>query len=112
METIQWSEFERVELRAGTIIEAREFPEAHKPAYRLRVDFGPEIGIKTSSAQITDLYALEDLIGRQVLAVINFRPKQIGPVRSECLVTGFYRDDGAVVLAMPERPVDNGARLG
>lgn len=112
METIQWSEFERVELRAGTVIEAREFPEARKPAYRLRVDFGPEIGIKTSSAQITNLYGPDELIGRQVLAVVNFPPKQIGPVRSECLVAGFYRDDGAVVLAIPERPVDNGARLG
>lgn len=112
METIQWSEFERVELRAGTVIEAREFPEARKPAYRLSVDFGPEIGIKTSSAQITDLYGPDELIGRQVLAVVNFPPKQIGPVRSECLVAGFYRDDGVVVLAIPERPVDNGARLG
>lgn len=112
MSTITWEDFERVELRAGTIVVAEAFPEARKPAYRLRVDFGPEIGVKTSSAQITDLYTTEELVGRQVLAVVNFPPKQIGPVRSECLVTGFYREDGVVVLAVPERPVDDGARLG
>lgn len=112
MSTIAWADFERVELRAGTIVAAEAFPEARKPAYRLRVDFGPEVGVKTSSAQITDLYTTEELVGRQVLAVVNFPPKQIGPVRSECLVAGFYREDGAVVLAVPERPIDNGARLG
>lgn len=112
MSTIAWEDFERVELRAGTIVAAEPFPEARKPAYRLRVDFGPEIGLKTSSAQITDLYTPDELVGRQVLAVANFPPKQIGPLYSECLVTGFYRDDGAVVLAVPERPVDDGARLG
>lgn len=112
MSTIAWEDFERVELRAGTIVAAEPFPEARKPAYRLRVDFGSEIGVKTSSAQITDLYAPDELVGRQVLAVVNFPPKQIGPVRSECLVAGFYRQDGAVVLAVPERPVDDGARLG
>lgn len=112
METISWQEFERVELRVGTIVAVDDFPEARKPAYKLRVDFGPEIGVKQSSAQITALYQKEDLIGRQVIGVINFPSKQIGPVRSECLVTGFYREDGAVVLAVPDQPVPNGAKLG
>jgi len=111
METISWADFEKVELRVGTIVEVEDFPEARKPAFKLKVDFGNEIGVKKSSAQITDLYSREDLIGRQVLAVINFPPRQIGPVRSECLVTGFHRDDGAVVLAEPESNVPNGAKL-
>lgn len=111
METISWTDFEKVELRVGTIIEVENFPEARKPAYKLKVDFGDEIGIKKSSAQITDIYDREDLIGRQVLAVINFPPRQIGPVRSECLVTGFQREDGAVVLAGPGDNVPNGAKL-
>lgn len=111
MEEITWEEFEKVELRAGTVIEAVDFPEARKPAYKLKVDFGGEIGIKQSSARITDLYEKDDLIGRQVLGVVNFPPKQIGPFISECLVTGFYRDDGAVVLAVPETKVPDGARL-
>ncbi len=111
MEEITWEEFEKVELRAGTVIEAVDFPEARKPAYKLKVDFGGEIGIKQSSARITDLYEKDELIGRQVLGVVNFPPKQIGPFISECLVTGFYRDDGAVVLAVPETKVPDGARL-
>ena len=111
MEQIQWSDFERVELRAGTIVSAEAFPEARIPAYKLLVDFGPDIGRKKSSAQITDLYAVEDLVGRQVLAVINFPPKQIGPFMSECLVTGFRRDDGSIVLAAVESAVPDGARL-
>jgi tRNA-binding protein len=110
-ETIEWSDFERVELRAGTVVEARAFPEARKPAYRLRIDFGPEVGVLQSSAQITDCYQPDDLVGRQVLAVVNFPPKQIGPMRSECLVTGLHREDGAVVLGVPDAPVPNGARL-
>jgi tRNA-binding protein len=111
MEEIQWSDFERVELRAGTVISAEAFPEARVPAYKLLVDFGPDIGQKKSSAQITDLYEANDLIGRQVVAVVNFPPKQIGPFMSECLVTGFHRDDGKVVLAAVDREVPNGAKL-
>ncbi len=111
METINWTDFEKVELRVGTIVDVENFPEARKPAYKLKVDFGDEIGIKKSSAQITDIYDREDLIGRQVLAVVNFPPRQIGPVRSECLVTGFHREDGAVVLVGPDSNVPNGAKL-
>lgn len=112
METIEWSDFDKVELRIGTIVEVEDFPKARKPAYILKVDFGEEIGIKKSSAQITDLYQKEALVGTQVVAVVNFPSKQIGPMRSECLVTGFYRDDGAVVLARPDSTVPNGAKLG
>ncbi len=111
METIDWSDFEKVELRVGTIVEAEEFPQARKPAYRLKIDFGAEIGVRKSSAQITEIYRCEELVGRQVVGVVNFPPKQIGPVRSECLVTGFHREDGAVVLACPDSPVPNGAKL-
>ncbi len=111
METISWADFEKVELRVGTIIDVEDFPEARKPAFKLKVDFGDEIGVKKSSAQITDLYNKEDLMGRQVLAVVNFPPRQIGPMRSECLVTGFHRQDGAVVLAEPDSNVPNGAKL-
>ena len=111
METIDWSDFEKVELRVGTIIEVEDFPEARKPAYKLKVDFGEEIGLRKSSAQITDIYQKEDLLGRQVVAVVNFPAKQIGPMRSECLVTGFHREDGAVVLARPDSDVPNGAKL-
>lgn len=111
METIEWLDFERIELRAGTIVVVEDFPEARKPAYKLTVDFGPELGIKRSSAQITTLYTKDELVGRQVLAVVNFPPKQIGPFRSEVLVTGFYREDGAVVLAVPDQSVPNGAKL-
>jgi len=111
MEQIQWRDFERVELRAGTVISAEAFPEARVPAYRLLIDFGPDIGRKKSSAQITDLYSADELVGRQVVAVVNFPPKQIGPFMSECLVTGFHRDDGKVVLATVDSEVSNGAKL-
>ena len=111
MKQIQWSDFERVELRAGTVISAEAFPEARVPAYKLLVDFGPEIGQKKSSAQITDLYDADELVGRQVVAVVNFPSKQIGPFMSECLVTGFHRDDGKVVLATIDKEVPNGSKL-
>nr|WP_100656713.1 tRNA-binding protein [Alteromonas flava] len=110
--SINWQDFVKVELRAGTIISVEEFPEAIKPAYKLTIDFGHKIGIKRSSAQITAHYAPEDLINKQILAVINFPPKQIGPFMSECLVTGFYDMDNQVVLLSPDMPVENGAKLG
>jgi len=112
MEEISWSDFEKIELRAGTVVEVKKFPEARKPAWILKIDFGEGIGIKKSSAQIRDLYQAEDLLGKQVICVLNFPPKQIGPLYSECLVTGLYREDGTVILAIPDREVQNGARLG
>lgn len=111
MKEISWTEFEQVELRTGTIIEVQDFPEAHKPAYKLTIDFGEEIGIKKSSAQITGLYSKEDLKEKQVIAVVNFPPKQIGPFMSECLVTGFPDAEGNVILAIPDRKVENGKKL-
>jgi len=110
MEQIAWKDFEKVELRAGTILEVHDFPEARKPAYKLKIDFG-EFGIKWSSAQITKLYTKEELPGRQVVAVINFPEKQIANFMSQCLVTGFPDKDGNVVLTSLSHPVPNGAKI-
>ena len=111
MSEITWKEFEKVELRVGTVVAAEPFPEARQPAYKLRIDFGPETGVLKSSAQVTDLYSVEELVGKQVLGVVNFPPKQVGPFMSECLVTGFVTESGDVVLAVPDRAVANGLRL-
>ncbi len=111
MKNISWDEFKAVELRAGTIIKVEAFPEARKPAWKITVDFGGSIGIKKTSAQITDLYSPENLTGRQIIGVMNFPPRQIGPFMSEFLLTGFYREDGAVVMAVPEREVPDGTEL-
>ena len=111
METISWQHFEQVDLRVGTIVTAEVFAEARLPAYILHVDFGPDIGVPKSSAQITGLYHAEGLVGQQVIGVVNFPPKQIGPIQSQCLITGFPQADGTVVLIQPERPVENGLKL-
>ena len=109
--TITWDEFQKVEMRVGTIIDAQEFPEAIKPAYKLVIDLGEEIGLKKSSAQITDLYSIEELIGKQIIAVVNFSPKKIGPFTSECLVTGFYTKTNTVILATTDKKISNGSLL-
>jgi len=111
MNEIEWSDFEKVEMRVGPITSVDDFPEARKPAYKLTIDFGEEIGVRKSSAQITDLYNATSLLGRQIVAVVNFPKKQIGPFMSECLVTGFAREDGAIVLISPSETVPNGAKL-
>ena len=111
MAEITYADFEKVDIRTGTIIEVRPFPEARKPAHILIIDFGPEIGIKKSSAQITVHYKAVDLVGRQVMAVVNFPPRQIGPFRSEVLTLGFEDEAGTIVLAATERPVPNGKKL-
>lgn len=112
MATIEWNDFEKVDLRAGTVIAVDDFPEARKPAFKLTIDFG-DLGIKKSSAQITKFYTKDVLLGKQVIAVVNFPPKQIGPFISECLVLGVYGDDHSeVTLLQPERAVKNGAKIG
>jgi len=111
MTPLNWDEFQRVELRVGRIVRVDPFPEAHKPAWILQLDFGPELGLRKSSAQITAHYSAEDLLGRRVVAVTNFPPKQIGPIRSECLVTGFHDANGHVVLCVPDGDVPLGTRL-
>ena len=110
METINWEDFSKVELRTGTITKVEAFPEARKPAYKLTVDFGI-IGIKKSSAQITKLYSPEELVGKQVVGVLNFPVKQIGPFMSDCLITGFLNDSESVILAVPDKKVENGLKL-
>lgn len=111
MNTISWDDFTKVELRVGRILSAEVFAEARKPAYILRVDFGPDLGERKSSAQITHLYTPDELVGKLVVAVVNFPKKQIGPLMSECLVTGFHNDKGEVALCVPDKPVPLGTKL-
>lgn len=111
MQPIAWEDFAKVEIRVGKIIAAKLFPEAKKPAYILEIDFGSEIGIKRSSAQITNLYTTEELVGKLVVAVINFPKKQIGPFMSDCLVTGFHNEQGEVALCVPDKAVPLGSKL-
>lgn len=110
-EFLSWETFEKVDLRIGTVIRVEAFPEARRPAYKVWVDFGDEIGVRKTSAQITDLYGLEDLVGKQIIGVTNFKPKQIGPFMSEFLLTGFANDDQQIIVATAERKVPNGAKL-
>ena len=111
MEEISWNDFMKVELRVGRVVAAEVFKEARNPAYKLQVDLGPELGVRKSSAQITALYQPEALVGRLVVAVVNFPKKQIGPLMSECLVTGFHNADGDVALCVPDKEVPLGTRL-
>ncbi|MFK4763809.1 tRNA-binding protein [Desulfobaculum sp. SPO524] len=108
---LSWTDFEKVEIRVGTVVRAEAFPEARVPAHKVWADFGGDIGVLKTSARVTDIYEPEELVGRQVVGVVNFPVKQIGPMKSEFLLTGFHREDGAVVLAVPERDVPNGSRL-
>ncbi len=109
---LTWAEFEKVEMRVGTILEVNDFPEARKPAYQLTIDFGPEIGIRKTSAQITKHYLKEDLQHRQIVAVVNFPKKQIGKFMSECLVLGAMGQEGDVILLTPDFKIENGLRIG
>jgi tRNA-binding protein len=112
MDTISWNDFEKIDIRAGTIIEINDFPKARKPAYKLVIDFGKELGIKRSSAQITALYTKDELVNRQVIAVVNFPPKQIADFTSECLVLGVYDENKDIILLQPGKPVTNGMKIG
>ncbi len=109
---LTWTEFEKVEMRVGTILEVKDFPEARKPAYQLLIDFGSDIGIRKTSAQITKRYPKEDLLNRQIVAVVNFPNKQIGKFSSECLVLGAVGDEGDVILLAPDFKIQNGLRIG
>ena len=111
MENINWNDFTKVEIRVGTIIEVKDFPEALKPAYKIKVDLGEKIGIKRSRAQINDLYTKDELLSKQVVVVVNLSAKKIGSFTSECLITGFYREDKSVVLAVPDKNIKNGSLL-
>ena len=111
MAEITFDDFLKVDIRVGTIVEVEAFPEARKPAWKLRIDFGDEVGIKKTSAQVTDYYTAEMLQGRQVMAVVNFPPRQIGPFMSEVLTLGLSDENGAIVLLAPERAVPNGSRM-
>ncbi len=110
--TISWNDFEKIDIRLGTIVEVSDFPKARKPAYKLKIDFGPEMGVKQSSAQITAHYSKEDLLKRQVVAVVNFPPKQIADFISECLVLGIYDTNNDVILLKPDKPTANGQKIG
>jgi len=110
--TITWDDFEKIDIRVGTIINAEHFPEARKPSYKLVIDFGADVGLKKSSAQITDLYNLNDLIGQQIIAIINFLPKQIANFKSECLVLGIYNEENKVILLQPQQKASNGLKIG
>jgi len=109
---LSWDDFDKVDMRTGTIIDVSDFPKARKPAYRLTIDFGPEIGVKKSSAQITAHYRKEDLLQRQIIAVVNFPPKQIADIISECLVLGVYDENKDVILLKPDKPAGNGFKIG
>jgi tRNA-binding protein len=112
MSVISWSDFEKVEIRCGTVIDVKDFPKARKPSYQIWIDFGTELGIKKSSAQVTQFYKKEDLLARQIIAVVNFPPKQIAGFFSECLILGVYDENNHVILLQPERAVTNGQRIG
>lgn len=111
MQELSWEEFEKVDMRVGTVLEVNDFPKARNPSYQLKLDFG-ELGIKKSSAQIVNLYSKEELVGKQIIAVVNFPPKQIANFLSECLVLGIYNENNDVVLISPERKTENGCKVG
>lgn len=111
MQELNWEEFEKVDMRVGTVLEVNDFPKARNPSYQLKLDFG-ELGIKNSSAQIVNLYSKEELVGKQIIAVVNFPPKQIANFISECLVLGIYNENNDVVLISPERKTENGCKVG